>query len=250
MSVKSQHFNKSGWQHIARSGLLCSTLLFTLSACNGSSDNGGLVLIEQSHPPLPEVVPAAYARSTYSSPIALSIDNALVWAVNPSSDSVSVVRTDTQTMVGKISVGNEPRSITLSPDNKFAYVANAADNTVTVISITNATPDGFSASIFESAGNHGMITTGSEPNGVVYSPDGHRVFVSNANQDTVTVLNGADHSFIGSVDLKNSLCNVGDQDRHFHPRAMAVSQDNSKLYVTRFFSYTTETGVQKDDHGK
>ncbi|NQZ12539.1 MAG: beta-propeller fold lactonase family protein, partial [Algicola sp.] len=184
------------------------------------------------------------AQSTYSSPIALSSDNLLVWSVNPDSDSVSVVRTDTLEMITQIAVGDEPRSVALSADNKFAYVANAADNSVTVIKIANAPPAGFSAL------SNQVITTGSEPNAVIYSPDGRRVFVSNANQNTITVIDANDHSIVGAIDLKNSLCNVVDTNRHFHPQAMAVTQDSKHLYVTRFFSFTHATGVQKDDHGK
>ncbi|MCJ8272221.1 MAG: hypothetical protein MJK04_22830, partial [Psychrosphaera sp.] len=44
--------------------------------------------------------------------------------------------------------------------------------------------------------------------------------------------------------------NVVDTNRHFHPQAMAVTQDSKHLYVTRLFSFTHATGVQKDDHGK
>jgi YVTN family beta-propeller protein len=115
--------------------LICIGLLLLLTACT------------------PATVRTA-VQSTYSSPIALSSDNLLVWSVNPDSDSVSVVRTDTLEMVAKIAVGDEPRSIALSLDNKFAYVANAADNSV--IAIDNASPAGFSAM------KHQTITTGSE----------------------------------------------------------------------------------------
>ena len=217
--------------------VLLSAALLTLAGCNNNRTTDGST--STSTPATP-----AYQHPTHSSPIALSIDNQLVWTVNPDSDTVSVMRTDNNTIVGTINVGDEPRSITLSPDNKLAYVANAADNGISVISITDATPTGFSAELSTS------LTTGAEPNGVVFSPDGKRVFVTNANQDTVSVINSEDHQLIGSIDLKNSLCNVGDTQRHFHPRAMAVTQDNSTLYVTRFLSFTHDNGVQKDDFGK
>src|SRR5947208_7795729 len=82
----------------------------------------------------PAIGPAApFNHPTYSSPIAMSQDNALVWVVNPDDDLVSVIRTSDNTLIKKINVGDEPQSIALDPINNFAYVANAADNTVTVI---------------------------------------------------------------------------------------------------------------------
>src|SRR6185369_17476439 len=69
---------------------------------------------------------AVFRRSTYSSPIALSRDGRLVWVVNPDDDSVSVIRTDTDVVIAKISVGDGPESIALTPDNKLAFVANTA----------------------------------------------------------------------------------------------------------------------------
>ena len=47
--------------------------------------------------------------------------------MNPSDDSVSVIRPDNNTRLAKIGVGDEPQSIALTPDNKWAYVANAAE---------------------------------------------------------------------------------------------------------------------------
>jgi hypothetical protein len=42
---------------------------------------------------------AVYDQPTHSSPIALSRDQRLVWVVNPGDDSVSVLRTDTNTVL-------------------------------------------------------------------------------------------------------------------------------------------------------
>src|SRR4051812_18482683 len=50
----------------------------------------------------------AFDHPTASSPIALSADNRLVWVVNPKDDSVSVIRTDQNVVIAKITVGDEP----------------------------------------------------------------------------------------------------------------------------------------------
>ena len=187
---------------------------------------------------------AVFTQPTYSSPIALSADNQLVWSVNPDDNSVSVVRTDTNTLLRTIRVGKEPQSVALAPNNKFAFVANAAANSVTVIKINNPSVGGFAAVVEKT------IRTGAEPWNIVISPDGKRVFVANSGQDTISVINALTRNLIGNVRLRSSLCNEGDGARHFQPRGLAVSLDSKQLYVTRFLSFTKPGGVQGDDDGK
>src|SRR5437867_2817806 len=185
-----------------------------------------------------------YSRPTSSGPIAISLGDNLIWAVNPSDDSVSVFRPDNNTRITKITVGDEPQSITLTPDGQYAYVANAAPGSVTIIQISNPAWGAFSASVV------GTLTTGAEPWNIVCSPDGRRVFVANSGQDTITVIDATNRTIIGHVDLRNSLANDPDRSRHFQPRGLSVTADNAKLYVTRFLSFTKTGGRQGDDTGK
>ncbi len=196
---------------------------------------------------------AVFDRPTTSSPIALSADNSLVWVVNPDDDSVTVIRTDTNVAIKRIAVGDEPQSIALDPNNTFAYVANAASNNVTVIKITNASPASFVAAPDLTVGVGGTITTGAEPWNIVSSPDGLRIFVANSGQDTLTVINALNRSVIGSVNLRDSVCNgstPAQRARHFQPRGLAVSANSGQLYVTRFLSFVRPDGVQGSDTGK
>jgi len=97
---------------------------------------------------LPQLVDAQiYGRATFSSPIAISADDKLIWVVNPADDSVSVLRPDNNTRITKITVGDEPQSVTLTPDGQYAYVANAAAGSVTIIQISNPAWGSFSASV-------------------------------------------------------------------------------------------------------
>ena len=80
-----------------------------------------------------------FGHPTYSSPIVISADDKLVWSVNPADNSVSVIRTDTNTLIENIKVGPEPQSVAVDPQGNFAYVANAAGSNVTVIKISNPT---------------------------------------------------------------------------------------------------------------
>src|SRR6267154_439249 len=140
-----------------------------------------------------------YGRPTYSCPIAISANDKLIWVVNPADDSVSVIRPDNNTRITKISVGDEPQSITLTPDGQYAYVANAAGGTVTIIQISNPAWGTFSASVV------GTLATGAEPWNIVCTPDGKRVFVANSGQDTITVIDTSTRTIIGHVDLLNSI---------------------------------------------
>jgi len=100
-------------------------------------------------------------RPTTSSPIAISRNDRLIWVVNPGDDSVSVLRPDTNTRLAKISVGDEPQSVALTPDGHYAFVANAADGTVSVIRIQDPAWGSFSATVITN------IVTGAEPWNVV-----------------------------------------------------------------------------------
>ena len=186
----------------------------------------------------------SWGRPTYSSPIAVSLNDKLIWVVNPSDDSVSVIRPDTFQLLAKIAVGDEPQSIALTPDGQYAYVANAAAGTVTAIKINNPAWGTFSAAV------ETTLTTGAEPWNIVTSPDGLRVFVANSGQDTITIIDATTRTIVGHVDLRNSLANDPDRSRHFQPRGLAVTADNTKLYVTRFLSFTKAGGRQGDDLGK
>ncbi|CAN5231804.1 hypothetical protein BH10PSE7_BH10PSE7_05860 [soil metagenome] len=191
----------------------------------------------------PGVSAAIFTQPLSSSPIALSADQRFVWVVNPRDNTVSVLRTDNNSVVTTIATGKEPRSVALDPNNTFAYVANAADSSVTIIQITNATFANF-AVVTKS------VKTGAEPWDIVMSPDGKRVFVANSGQDTITVINATTRTIIGQVNIANSLCNDPDRARHFQPRGLAVLLNNKQLYVTRFLSFTKVGGRQGLDGGK
>ncbi|OFX23834.1 MAG: hypothetical protein A2V77_15830 [Anaeromyxobacter sp. RBG_16_69_14] len=224
------------------------TLAVGLAAC--SSNSGSDESAEDEDVTL--------GKPTHSQPIKLAPDGRLVWVVNPASDSVSVIRADTYAKIATIPVGDEPQSITLRPRKndyrkKFpydAYVANAAAGTVTLVRIKDGDPDHFDWEVDENFYNKGSLATGSEPWSVVSSPDGRRIFVANSGQDTVTVIDARSRKLVGHVDLRNSLCNAPDSGRRFQPRGLAVTLDNTKLYVTRFLSFTKPGGQQGVDDGK
>ena len=53
----------------------------------------------------------AHAQPTYSSPIALSPNERLLWVVNPEDDSISIINTANNAVLETIQVCDEPRSV-------------------------------------------------------------------------------------------------------------------------------------------
>jgi YVTN family beta-propeller protein len=184
-----------------------------------------------------------FSGPTTSSPITLSRDGRLAWVVNPGADTVSVISTATNAVVRTIRVGDEPQSVAVDPSDRYAFVANAAGSSVTVIRITNRTPSSFQAR------RQRTLTTGAEPWNIVASPDGRRVFVANSGQDTISVIDALRPRIIGHVNLRSSDCNA-DRNRHFQPRGLAVDANSNRLYVTSFFAFTRRGGRQGTDTGR
>ena len=132
--------------------------------------------------------------------------------VNPADDSVSVIRTDQNKVVKKIKVGDEPQSVALDPAGRYAYVANAAGSSLTVIRITNARPARFAAPR-TGASAQGTADHRRRAVGRRRLPGRQARLRRNSGQDTITVLDVADAQARRRRDLRKSLCNAQDQSR-------------------------------------
>ena len=185
-----------------------------------------------------DVGTSALGVPSNSSPIAFGAN--VVWVVNPDDSSVSLIDANTDTLVNKIFVGDEPRSIAL--DNNFnAYVANAAGDSVTIIQFNGSA---------NNAAAVATLTTGAEPWSIVARPDGLFVYVANSAQDTISIINTTTRTIVGTFDLASSSCNAGDPNRHFQPRGLAITGNGGFLFVARFLSFTGAGGGQAVDSGK
>ncbi|NUO49752.1 MAG: hypothetical protein HOV80_12930 [Polyangiaceae bacterium] len=95
------------------------------------------------------------------------------------------------------------------------------------------------------------LDVGSEPTGISISPNNNRVYVANWVQGTVTVIDPADMSVAGTVDLNATLAAsglIGDVEPRpalAHPRAIAVTNDgdaddtDESILVTEWFAQRT-----------
>jgi YVTN family beta-propeller protein len=82
----------------------------------------------------------------------------------------------------QIKVGDNPNDIAISRDGKFAFVANADDNSVSVVDLTNKkVVETLIAALFPDA------PTGSTTNSVAISPNGNILYVANADNNCLAV---------------------------------------------------------------
>jgi YVTN family beta-propeller protein len=202
---------------------------------------------------------AQFSAPTYSSPITMSADGRLIWVVNPGGDQVVVIGANSNRVLRRINVGDEPEGVAVDPNNRYAYVANTAEGTVSVIRIQNARPGNFRASVARDLGRNGKFLTGAEPWNIVSSRDGRRIYVANSSQDSITVIDATQRRnrrgrlisprVLGYLPLRGSACSR-DANFHFQPRGLAVSRNSKKLFVTSFFSFQKPGIQQVNDQGR
>ena len=140
--------------------VLIAALVWALLAC-GSQET------PPATPPAlaPMLLPTTELPSgpVSSSAVAVSPNGALVAAVNPDSDSITLVDATGLKPIKEISVGDEPRTLAFTPDSRLVLVANRGSANVSVVAVED----------FTTVAN---IPVGPMPYGVV--TDGQRAFVT------------------------------------------------------------------------
>ena len=158
-------------------------------------------------------------------------DRRYVYVSNWGSRSVSVIEVERNRRVRDITVGLRPNDMALAPDGRM-FIACSGDNTVHVI-LTKAlekAPDAASPARRLWEGTREIISTslypqspeGSTPDALAVSPDGKTLFIANADNNDVMVVDISDPN----VSAANGFIPVG-----WYPTALAVSPDNGTLLV-------------------
>jgi YVTN family beta-propeller protein len=186
----------------------CLAAVSVLASCGGGYGGGNGAAY--APPPAPRLA------QSHSTPLALTSDNGFVWSVNPDSDSVSLfeVAGDRNRKLTEVPVGDEPRCVAITPDDKKLYVTNAVSGTVSVIDAAQRT-------VVKS------IAVGTEPTGCALTLDGSKLYVANLSSNSVSVID------TGSDSVVKTIADVG-----VKPRAIAVAEvgGKSKVYVTQFLA--------------
>jgi len=123
---------------------------------------------------------------------------------------------------GKISehwaTGEHPCEMVLRRDGKYLFVANANDNTVTVIdTATGRTVESIWATLFPQS------PRGATPNSLALSPDEKTLFVANANINAVGVFD---------VETPGKSHSLGFIPSGWYPTSVRVTPDGKKLLIT------------------
>ncbi len=193
--------------------------------------------------------------------LALSPDGRRLYALNNSDEKLYVIDTENGTGVASVNVGDHPVVCRITPDGRTLYVAAWGDGSVRVVDLSNpaspsvtgtiptgAHPNDLALSsdgrLFVSCGNSDEVTCidtttgkvtdsvktaisakappGSTPNALALAPDGRTLYVANADNNDVCV-----------VDLSHKgRCHVtGFVPTGWYPTAVAVAPDGKKLML-------------------
>ena len=136
----------------------------------------------------------ADAAPTRSTTIALTSDETRVVVVNREANSVSVIRVknangkDVNNKIAEIPVGEEPRCVAVTPNDRFAFVTNGISASVSVVNLVQ---------------NRVVktIKVGTEPRGCALTADGSLLYVANHTEGTVSIIDTAALTVAGTVQV-------------------------------------------------
>jgi YVTN family beta-propeller protein len=151
-----------------------------------STLDGTIVVINALTNSLITSIPINGPFSSWPEGLAVTPDGTRLYAANRGlfSNTVSIINTSSNQVVGEITIGNNPHSVAMSADGKRAFVSNTDSHSVSVIDTDqNATV--------------GTIPTGQFPSGVALSSDGTRLFV--LSQDGLEVFDTSTKNIIAAV---------------------------------------------------
>jgi YVTN family beta-propeller protein len=146
--------------------------------------------------------------------LALSPDGARVAVANWGDESVSLLDEADLRERARIPVGIHPTDLAFAPDGRL-FVANAGSNNVSVVANDHVT-ETIATSL------HAGDPVGTTPNALAISSDGARLYVANADNNDIAVIDihDAGHSHV-----------LGFIPTGWYPSALALTPDGTRLVV-------------------
>ena len=145
--------------------------------------------------------------------LALSPDGTRLLAVNPDSNTVSLIDTLTSQRISEIPVGLDPRTAVIDSSGSFAYIANRGADEIVVLDL-------ISLEILH------RTTTADQPIGVALSPNGNLLAVAELGADQIRILDPATYATL-------ELISVDDR-----PHGLAFTPDGKHLLVSHLLAGT------------
>lgn len=183
-------------------------------------------------------------------------DASLVWTLNRDNDSVSLVDTDTGSVVDEIEVGVWPHSLAFNADGTKLLVVNLRGN----VPITTHFSTPFtgtevrgSVSVIDVATRtveQTLTDVGTEPYGISLAPNGKYFALTTFRSSDIRFLDATTYAEVARFEYDWNLnfidpgLTIADLDEDFdgvpdlaNPRGFAITPDSQRMYVTHFKSH-------------
>src|SRR3990172_4946493 len=147
-----------------------------------------------------------------------------VYVVNAGNDNVSVIDGATNKVIATVPTGFTPNDVCVNPNTNRLYVVNwdndnvsvidgATNQVIATIKVGDIPFDGVGFGLFTAAFKVGKL-------GVCVNPSTNRVYVTNADSNNVSVIDGATNKVIATVPVGSS------------PLGVYVNPNTNRVYVT------------------
>ncbi|MBW2270892.1 MAG: bifunctional YncE family protein/alkaline phosphatase family protein [Deltaproteobacteria bacterium] len=144
-------------------------------------------------------------------------DDQTAFVSNWGGQSVSVIDLKERKEIAQIGVGSHPNAMKLSPDASKLYVTNANSNEVSIIDLTRRSV----GEVVDLSPYPGAPASGTTPNGLALSSDGTTLFVVNADNNDVAV-----------IDVSKSPAEIrGLIPTGWYPTAVVLTRDDETLLI-------------------
>jgi YVTN family beta-propeller protein len=164
---------------------------------------------------LPRTAPSGAKINAFPAGLAVTPDGTRLVVADHLADAVSIIDVASGT-VQTTAVGHAPRTVTLSPDGRTAWVTNQGANTLSVLDVSGTKPTVV-----------GSTTVGTHPDAAVLDAHARRLYVADAESDEVSVVDTRS----GKVLQTWSLAPYRGAQVGVNPSDLALSRDGRTLYV-------------------
>lgn len=202
----------NGWEDWGTSNTITETFIepriYSISAQVRDTAGG----ISGAQKPLAVINPAPENAPSQSSQLALDASTRRLLTVNPDNNSLTVIHADSLEKIAEWSVCDGPVSVAID-HNKRAWIACRDSDQLHIINIEDGTTE-----------QRLNLAYGSQPHGVVASPDRQTVYVALSGKGQINAYNADTMIRQGTLTLASNI------------RAMAIDASGNRLLVTQFIS--------------